>query len=92
MLERDIVKRIKEYLNGLDETFVWKNHGGQYSAAGIPDVIGSYRGRFIGVEVKRPGKKATKLQQVVIDKIKETGGISFVATSVNDVKEVLNEY
>ena len=44
MLERDIVKSIKLYLNGIDGVFVWKTHGGQFGTAGEPDLIGSYKG------------------------------------------------
>ena len=40
MLERDIVTAIKKYLASLgSDVFFWKEHGGPYGYAGIPDVI-----------------------------------------------------
>ena len=51
MLERDIVAAIKKYLSSLgSDVFFWKEHGGPYGCAGIPDVICCYKGRFIGLE------------------------------------------
>lgn len=90
MLERDIVKCIKLYLNGIDGVFVWKTHGGQFGTAGEPDLIGSYKGKALGIEVKRPGKKATRLQYLFLKKLQAAGATAFVACSIEDVKQKLN--
>ena len=46
MLERDIVTAIKRYLASLgSDVFFWKEHGGPYGCAGIPDIICCYNGR-----------------------------------------------
>ncbi len=86
-LEKHIVSDIIKYLNKTDDCHVWKSHGGMYSTPGVPDVIGVYQGKFLGIEVKRPDKKksVTKLQQTFINKLNDCGGISFVACSVDDV-------
>jgi len=42
------------------------------------DYLGCYRGRFFGIETKRPGGKPTDRQKKVIEKIQETGGAAFV--------------
>jgi penicillin-binding protein-related factor A (putative recombinase) len=89
MLEKDIVKQIKVYLNKQKETMVWKTHGGPFSVPGVPDLVGVYKGRFLGIEVKQPGKKATAIQELFISKLKKAGGIAFVSTSVDDVKREL---
>ena len=44
MLERDIVKKILDYINkprmGKSwKGYAWKNHGGLYSVKGLPDVM-----------------------------------------------------
>ncbi len=54
---------------------------------GVSDIIGCQRvtGRFIAIEVKRPGGKATPEQQEFLDSVTRAGGIAFVATSVDDV-------
>lgn len=65
--------------------FAEKLHGGQFQRAGLPDIIICYGGRFIAVEVKRPGRKATPLQQHVLDEIADAGGVAIVATCWDDV-------
>jgi penicillin-binding protein-related factor A (putative recombinase) len=92
-LEKHIVTDIIKHLNKVDECHVWKTHGGMYSTPGVPDVVGVYRGKFLGIEVKRPEKKnnVTKLQQAFINKLNNCGGISFVACSVDDVRGVIND-
>lgn len=54
---------------------------------GIPDIVGCYHGRFVAVEVKRPGNKPTLIQRCVMRKIWEAGGIVGV---VYDVPQALS--
>lgn len=90
MLERDIVAAIKRYLNTLGgDVFFWKEHGGAYSTAGIPDIICCYKGRFLGLECKLPGGRLTELQKRAIDKINKAGGIARRVESVADVMELI---
>ena len=42
MLEKDIVKAILKYLKTVPNCFSWKEHGGMYGTAGIPDIICCY--------------------------------------------------
>lgn len=67
-----------------------KIHGGPYQSAGIPDIIGCIGGRFVALEVKVPGNKATRLQELVISRIRVAGGIAGVVTSVEEAMRVLN--
>lgn len=39
MKENDLIARIRSYLKTVDNLFFWKEHGGQYGTAGIPDII-----------------------------------------------------
>ena len=90
MLERDIVTAIKRYLLTLgDAVFFWKEHGGPYGCAGIPDIICCYKGRFIGLECKLPGGRLTELQKRAIEKINRAGGGACRVESVEDVKRVI---
>ena len=61
MKESDIVKAILKYLKTVPGCFAWKEHGGMYGTAGIPDVICCYRGRFYGFEVKTETGEPTEL-------------------------------
>ena len=72
--EADLITTIKKYLATLPETFAWKEHGGQYGTAGIPDIIVCHRGRFIALEAKVGKNQPTKLQAVTIEQIRKAGG------------------
>ena len=90
MLERDIVAAIKRYLLTLgDAVFFWKEHGGPYGCAGIPDIICCYKGRFIGLECKLSGGRLTELQKRAIEKINHAGGVACRVESVEDAKRVI---
>ena len=92
MLEKDIVAAIMRWLKTVSHCFAWKEHGGMYSTAGIPDVICCLDGRFFAFEVKTPEGRLTKLQEHTIQRIKDAGGHAFVVRSVDDVKAVLWAY
>jgi len=55
------------------------------SAPGVPDIIGCFKGRFIGIEVKAPKGVVSSYQQNFIDRINEAGGIGIIARSLDDV-------
>lgn len=89
MKESDIVKTILRYLKTVQNCFFWKEHGGMYGTAGIPDIIACIDGRFYGFEVKTNEGTPTKLQLATIRKINAAGGIAQVVRSVEDVKAVI---
>lgn len=90
MNESDIVKAIMKYLKSVPRCFCWKEHGGMYGAAGIPDIIACINGHFFGFEVKTDVGKPTKLQEATIRKILAAGGAAVVVRSVDEVKAVVN--
>lgn len=90
MNESDIVKSIMKYLKSVPRCFCWKEHGGMYGTAGIPDIIACINGRFCGFEVKTGVGKPTKLQEATIRKILAAGGTAVVVRSVDEVKAVVN--
>lgn len=88
-LVRDIRKMLEESFPG----FYFKTHGGPYQRAGLPDIIGLHRGRFIGIEVKIPGEEdsLSKLQEKTLALIRSFGGVGFMTTSVKDTKHKMKE-
>lgn len=58
---------------------------------GIPDIIACWKGRFIGIEVKAPGKTGavTELQKFQINGINAAGGVAVVVDSVSALEEAL---
>lgn len=72
--------------------FMFKIHGGPTMMAGLPDLIGVWKGRFIAIEVKMPGNHPSKIQERVIDKIRAAGGRVVVAHSVPEALTVLRRH
>lgn len=90
MLERDVIAAIRRYLTSLgSDVFFFKEHGGPYGTAGVPDIICCYKGRFLGLEAKLPGGRLTELQKRSIERIHAAGGIACRVESVEDVKAVI---
>ena len=93
MKESTIVTAILKYLRNIKGCFCWKEHGGLYGTAGIPDIIVCIRGRFAAFEVKSPLRSPlhdlTELQRTTIRKINEAGGIAAKVTSVDEVKQII---
>mgnify|MGYP000985128917 FL=1 len=87
--EKNIANKILKYLKSLDNCFCFKEHGGRYGTSGIPDIICCINGRFIAFEVKTEKGRLTKLQEITIQRIKEAKGKAFKVTSLEEVKNIL---
>lgn len=72
---------------------VWKNHGSEYSKAGVSDLTGNLDGVMIACEVKAPEtygnsvekaleKGPTVKQRAFVARVNETGGIGWFAASI----------
>lgn len=55
--------------------------------AGAPDLLAIYKGYAVGIEVKKPGGRATELQKRILKNFKYGG----VFDNVEDVKMLLME-
>ena len=91
MKESDIVRAILKYLKNVPNCFAWKEHGGMYGTAGVPDIIACIGGRFYAFEVKTEKGKATALQEATIRKIQNAGGIAATVRSVDEVRVLLQD-
>ena len=91
MNEAALISKIRKYLATVPECFFWKEHGGQYGTAGIPDIIVCHKGRFIALEAKVGKNKPTKLQAATIEQIRKAGGKAAVVYSVEDVQAIMSE-
>lgn len=103
MRESHIQRAILDYL-GYHPSVAkcWRNNAGKIktekgrlvnlSPAGTSDIIGFMKdGRFLAVEVKAGKNTPTQLQQDFIDSVNDSGGIGFVAWSVEDCEIMLKE-
>ncbi|HPJ03779.1 MAG TPA: VRR-NUC domain-containing protein [Candidatus Limiplasma sp.] len=91
MAEKHIVAAIMRLLKKRSHCFAWKEHGGQYGRAGLPDIIVCYRGRFVAFEVKTETGKLTKLQETTLRRINAAKGHAYKVTSAAQVAAILNE-
>lgn len=71
--------------------FCFKVWGSEHMMAGLPDIIGCYRGKFFAFEVKMPEKRAnvSKIQHRVHHKIDLAGGHVRVVCSVAEALDEL---
>lgn len=90
-LESYFQTKIKECIEKkFPDAFVWKAAAGAYSQAGIPDICCVIRGRYYGLEVKRPFiGEPTKNQLDTIKKIRAAGGVADVVCTIKEAKKVL---
>ncbi len=91
MAERDIVAAILRLLRKTPNCFCWKEHGGMYCTAGIPDVIACADGRFVAFEVKTETGKLSRLQEVTLGRIRNAGGKAYVVRSAAEVAAIMKE-
>lgn len=89
MKEKTIENKIKTYLKTIDGLYFFKEYGGLYGTAGVPDIICCYKGLFIAFEVKVESGKATALQDATIKRIRKVGGIAEIVRSVDEVKRII---
>lgn len=89
-LESAITVEIQRYLSKLPDWWGFKVQGGGSQMRGVPDIVGCYRGLFVGFEVKRPKVgKLSALQAHRIEQIQAAKGHAFVVYGVEDVKNSL---
>jgi hypothetical protein len=59
--------------------------------SGYPDLHLCWKGMCIDIELKRPGKNPTPIQEYELKKQRTAGGRTAVCHSLEEVKEFLNE-
>lgn len=101
--ESAILSQIMQYLYYINGGYFWRQNTGampidregqprRYFRAGTPgcsDIVGVYKGRFIACEVKASDGRLSELQERFMDRVREAGGIAFVARDVQDVIDEL---
>lgn len=90
--EQDIQTSIMQYISSIGGLPVKFNNIGIYAKAGVSDILACVNGRFVAIEVKRPGEKPTGLQKQFIDAINLIGGLAFWTDNLQDVKDKLEKY
>lgn len=87
--EKKVKQKVCAKLKELGAYYFYASTGG-YGASGIPDIVACYKGKFIGIECKANGNKATALQQKHLREISMQQGISLIIDETNI--EMLEHY
>lgn len=63
----------------------------RYAFPGCSDILGQLvDGRFLAIEVKRPGEKPTQKQSDFLSTVANNNGVAIIARSIDDVKTALD--
>lgn len=76
--EKLFENKVKAFLKSQGCWFIKYWGGGQFTKAGIPDLLVCCKGKFIALEIKAPTGKPSELQLYNVEKIKEAGGIAMI--------------
>lgn len=87
--ESSFVAKIKRYLKDRG-AYCEKIWGGGFQSAGIPDIIGCYRGYFIAIEAKVGNNQPSEIQKIKIKNIIKSGGFAKVVWTLDEVKQLLD--
>lgn len=82
---------IKKYLASLRHCWFFLPVSNGMGSMGIPDIICCYRGIFVAIETKAPGKlgNVTPLQRAKIDAINNAEGFALAVDCVAAVRELI---
>ena len=75
--EKTFENKIKDYLKDQNCYFV-KYFANRMTKAGIPDILASVNGYFVGIEVKASNGRPSEIQIYNIKKIQSTGGFGVI--------------
>lgn len=88
--ESKLSRKIMEALRA-EGAYCWKNHGSEYSLAGLPDITGSYKGMFFGFETKLPESRSNTSikQEREMEKIRQSGGVAQVVCTPEEAVQAM---
>jgi hypothetical protein len=79
--------------------FVWRNNSGiirtqkgsfvKMGMAGLPDLFAVKDGHLLGVEVKRPGKHPSSVQERMLAELRDHGAYTIVVSSIDELEKSL---
>lgn len=102
--ERDVLAAVLTYLRYAPQVaFAWRANAGVFIVgdegkqrrvragfAGQSDILGMLKsGRFLAVEVKRPGGQLTTDQHAFLSRVDRHGGLALVVRSVDELAKAL---
>lgn len=78
----------------LKGAFCFKVWGSEHMMAGLPDIIGCYRGRFFAFETKTPDKRknTSMVQERIMQKIRDAGGLAQVVCTTTEAVDAMMKH
>lgn len=76
--EKNFENRVKKFLQSEGCYVIKYWGGGQFTRAGVPDLLVCCNGRFLGVEIKAENGKPSELQEYHQRLIETAGGIALI--------------
>lgn len=76
--EKNFENRVKKFLQSQDCYVIKYWGGGQFTRAGVPDLLVCCNGRFLGVELKAENGRVSDLQIYHQNQINKAGGYGII--------------
>ena len=89
--EKNFEEKVKKFLKDEYCRFVKYWGGGEFTKAGVPDILVCCNGSFIGVEVKAPNKKPRPLQKARHRLLKKLGFKVYVLDDAEQIGGIIDE-
>ena len=89
--EQKVQDSIMTYIKSIGGLPIKQNQIGIYGQAGVPDIIACIKGRFVAIEVKKPGEKPKPHQEKWLEAINKKGGLAFWSDNLSKVKDELEK-
>lgn len=88
--EKNFENKIKAWLKEHNCYFV-KFFANRMTKSGVPDILASVNGYFVGIEVKAQNGQPSELQYYNVRKIRESGGFAYIVypSGWEDLQEIL---
>lgn len=81
--EKKFENRVKKWLDGLMDTWYFKVHGSAVQKSGVPDIVASINGLFVGLEIKSDEGRLSELQKATLYRMRRKGALVFVVCPSN---------
>jgi len=97
--EAALIRAVLQFLD-LKGIPAWRNNSGaiktashffRYGCVGSADILGLLppEGKFLAIECKSGGQRASRAQIAFLEAVNESGGIGIVARTLDDVMEAI---
>ncbi len=96
-LEKDLQAQILDHL-AHKRVFCWRSNTGamkkgkhfvRFGVKGVPDILGCYKGRMLGIECKADFKEQSQAQHQFQVDLEAAGGLYILCYSLEDVLKVI---